>query len=84
MHKVNIHEAKTHLSRLIEEVEAGEDVIIARNGKPVARLMPVQKARSPRTPGGWEGQVRIADDFDETSGDLTDTFYSSPIFSNEK
>ena len=84
MHKVNIHEAKTHLSRLIEEVEAGEDVIIARNGKPVARLMPIQKTRSPRTPGGWKGQIWIADDFDETSEDLIDAFYNSPIFPGEK
>ena len=84
MHKVNIHEAKTHLSRLIEEVEAGEEVIIARNGKPVARLTPVQKTRSPRTPGGWEGQVRIADDFDETSEDLIGAFYNSPILPDEK
>jgi prevent-host-death family protein len=84
MHKVNIHEAKTHLSRLIEEVEAGEEVIIARNGKPVARLTAAQKIRSPRTPGGWEGQVQIADDFDETSEDLIDDFYNSPILPDEK
>jgi prevent-host-death family protein len=84
MHKVNIHEAKTHLSRLIEEVEAGEEVIIARNGKPVAQLMPIHKMRSPRTPGGWKGQVRIADDFDETSEDLIDAFYNNPVPSDEK
>jgi prevent-host-death family protein len=84
MHKVNIHEAKTHLSRLIDEVKAGEEVIITRNGKPVARLMPVQKVHSHRTPGGWKGQVWIADDFDETSEDLIDAFYNSPIFPDEK
>jgi len=84
MHKVNIHEAKTHLSRLIEEVETGKEVIIARNGKPVARLMPYQKPSRPRTPGGWNEQVWIADDFDETSEDLTDAFFNSPLFPETK
>lgn len=64
MKTVNIHEAKTHLSRLVEEVAAGGEVIIARNGKPVARLLPVVKRPVPRQPGLWRGQVRIGDDFD--------------------
>lgn len=64
MKTVNIHEAKTHLSRLIEEVAAGGEVIIARNGKPVARLLPVARRSMPRQPGLWRGQVRIGDDFD--------------------
>ena len=64
MKTVNIHEAKTHLSRLIEEVSAGEEVIIARNGKPVARLLPVIRRSRPRRPGQWRGKVRIGADFD--------------------
>lgn len=64
MKKVNIHEAKTHLSRLVEDVEAGEEVIIARAGKPVARLVPLEKPARPRTPGALRGRIRIAEDFD--------------------
>jgi prevent-host-death family protein len=64
MKTVNIHDAKTHLSRLIEDVSAGEEVIIARNGKPVARLLPVTPRSRPRCPGQWRGQVRIGGDFD--------------------
>ncbi len=64
MKTVNIHDAKTHLSRLIEDVSAGEEVIIARNGKPVARLLPVLARSCPRRPGQWRGKVRIGADFD--------------------
>jgi prevent-host-death family protein len=64
MKTVNIHQAKTHLSRLIEQVAAGEEIIIARNGRPVARLTPVAARLSPRCPGQWRGQVRIGADFD--------------------
>ena len=64
MKTVNIHEAKTHLSRLIEDVATGEEVIIARNGKPVARLLPIAPRSRPRRPGQWRGQVRIGSDFD--------------------
>ena len=59
---VNVHEAKTHLSRLIAQVEAGEEVVIARNGKPVVRLMPVQQS-GPREPGSWKGRISIDDSF---------------------
>ena len=72
---VNVHEAKTHLSRLLEAVEAGEDVVIARAGKPIARLVPVTVRTKPRTPGAWRGQGWIADDFDETPEELIAAFY---------
>lgn len=72
---VNVHEAKTHLSRLLEAVEAGEDVVIARAGKPVARLVPAAARTRPRTPGAWRGQGWIADDFDETSEELIAAFH---------
>jgi prevent-host-death family protein len=72
---VNVHEAKTHLSRLLEAVEAGEDVVIARAGKPIARLVPATMRTEPRIPGAWRGQGFIADDFDETPDDLIAAFH---------
>jgi prevent-host-death family protein len=71
-----MHEAKTHLSKLVERAEAGEDVVIQRNGKPVARLVPVvEELRSLATVrGAWRGRVRMADDFDELPEDIADAF----------
>lgn len=71
---VNIHEAKTHLSRLVEQVEAGEEVVIARAGRPVARLVGVHVRTKPRTPGLWKGQVHLSPDFDANDDDLIATF----------
>jgi prevent-host-death family protein len=62
---VNVHEAKTHLSRLLSSVAAGEEVIIAKAGKPIARLTAVTDTRSPRVAGRDRGLFRIPDDFDE-------------------
>jgi len=73
---VNIHDAKTHLSRLIERVETGQEIVIARAGRPVARLVPFRPRTSPRVPGAWRGLVRIAPDFDETSNAMIDAFES--------
>jgi len=64
-HAYNIYEAKTHLSRLVNEVEAGEEVVISRNGRPVAKLVPVEPERKPRVGGFLKGKIWIADDFDE-------------------
>jgi prevent-host-death family protein len=63
--QVNVHEAKTKLSQLLERVEAGEDVVIARAGRPVARLIRVQPAAFERKLGQYAGEIRIAPDFDE-------------------
>ncbi len=72
---VNVHEAKTKLSQLVERAEAGEDIVIARNGKPVARLVPVAEKPSIASAHGlWKGQVHIADDFDELPDDIADAF----------
>ncbi|MGH8985019.1 MAG: type II toxin-antitoxin system Phd/YefM family antitoxin [Acidimicrobiia bacterium] len=71
---VNIHEAKTHLSRLIERVAGGEEVVIGKAGRPVARLVPYAETRQARRPGRWAGRVTIAADFDATSEDLLDAF----------
>lgn len=72
--QVNVHEAKTHLSRLLERAEAGEEIVIARNGRPVARLVPYRVRRKPRPLGLFDGQVWIAPDFDETESDLVRLF----------
>ena len=63
MKSVNIHEAKTHLSRLIERVEAGEEIIIAKAGRPAARLVPIESARRPVRIGGLKPQTPLPDDF---------------------
>ncbi|MEO8570075.1 MAG: type II toxin-antitoxin system Phd/YefM family antitoxin [Chloroflexota bacterium] len=73
---VNIHEAKTHLSRLVERVEAGEEVVIARAGRPVARLVPFTARTQPRIPGLWRGRVRLASDFDRTDEEILGAFES--------
>jgi prevent-host-death family protein len=70
----NIHEAKTHFSKLIERVLAGEEVIIARAGKAVAKIVPYSRLSAPRTPGGWEGRVRIDEAFEELPPELTAAF----------
>ncbi|MEO7294736.1 MAG: type II toxin-antitoxin system Phd/YefM family antitoxin [Candidatus Limnocylindria bacterium] len=62
---INMHEAKTHLSRLVERVEAGEEITLARAGRPVARLVPYRARQEPRRAGLWKGRVSIASDFDE-------------------
>jgi len=64
MRQVNIHEAKTHLSRLVEEAAGGEDIIIAKAGRPVARLVALEPSRPPRQFGLLKDEIWIADDFD--------------------
>ena len=65
MSTVNVHEAKTQLSRLLGLVEAGEEVVIARYGKPVAKLVSVAPQASRRVPGTWKYSLEIAPDFDD-------------------
>ena len=64
MAQVNVHEAKTHFSKLLARVAAGEEIVIARSGKPVARLVPVERKAERRVPGMDAGKIWIADDFD--------------------
>ena len=71
---VNIHEAKTHLSRLVERVERGEEIAIARAGRPVARLVPFRARPEPREPGLWRGRVRLTEDFDAPDEELIAAF----------
>jgi prevent-host-death family protein len=61
---LNVHEAKTHLSKLIERVQGGEEIIIAKAGRPVARLVPIARPTTARQPGSAAGMVVLADDFD--------------------
>lgn len=60
----NLYEAKTALSRLVDRAAAGEEIVIAKAGKPLAKLVAFPRTGVPRKPGGWEGQVRTSEDFD--------------------
>ena len=72
---VNIREARTHLSRLLEEVAGGAEVVIARAGKPVARIVPISPTRRPKRLGLLKGQIRIPEDFNAPlPPDLLDRF----------
>jgi prevent-host-death family protein len=66
---VNIHAAKTHLSRLLERVAAGEEIVIAKAGKPVARLVPAEPPPGPRRPGTARGMGKVHDNFDDPMPD---------------
>ena len=74
MDHVNVYEAKTHLSRLLDRVEAGEEIVIGRAGHPVARLVPYQRPVRTRHPGAWRGKVHLAADFDELPEELARAF----------
>lgn len=74
METINIHEAKTHLSRIIERVANGESVIIGKAGKPVAVLSPYVAAKSRRKAGSMKGKIRIADDFDDADAMIANPF----------
>jgi prevent-host-death family protein len=71
--QVNVHEAKTQLSRLLQVVENGQEVVIARNGEPVAKLVPHVEERKPREPG-WAKEGWMAPDFDEFDEQLARDF----------
>ena len=70
----NIHEAKTHFSKLVERAAAGEEIIIGKAGKPVARLVPYKEAPLQRKPGSMKGKIRIAPDFDHLPDDVLAAF----------
>jgi prevent-host-death family protein len=79
MKSVNVHEAKTHLSRLLAEVEKGEEIVIARSGKPVARLLPLEKPAAGKRELGFDrGLFTIPDDFDETPEEIIADFEGLP------
>ncbi len=61
----NLYEAKTSLSHLVDRAAAGEEIVIAKAGVPLAKLIPVRRSQKHRKPGGWKGRMRIAKNFDE-------------------
>jgi prevent-host-death family protein len=69
-----VYEAKTHLSQLLDRAAAGEEIIIARAGRPVARLVPLARVEQPRVPGAWRGMVSMTSDFDELPPDVAAAF----------
>jgi len=76
---INIQAAKTHLSRLVEQAASGEEVIIAKAGKPMAKLVPYATARKPRTPGLLAGQVWEAPDCWESEEQLFEDSINGPL-----
>jgi prevent-host-death family protein len=74
--EVNIHEAKTHLSKLLERVALGEEVVIAKAGTPVAKLVPINRKVKKRTIGSAKGEFVVPDDFnDPLPKEIEDLFY---------
>ncbi len=75
---INVYEAKTQLSKLLDRAASGEEIILGKSGKPLARLVPYRETKQPRVPGRLAGKIKIADDFDETPSWLIDDFESAP------
>ncbi len=73
---VNIHEAKTHLSRLVERVQAGEEIIIAKAGQPAARLVPIEGTRKPVKIGGLKAPTPVPDDFNTMLDDEIEALFA--------
>lgn len=74
-----MHEAKTNLSKLVERVEGGEEIVITRRGEPAVRLVPERHGEGFASLAGvWRGQVKIADDFDELPDDLAEALGAQP------
>jgi prevent-host-death family protein len=71
---VNVYEAKTKLSSLLAEVETGGEIVIARAGRPIARLVKIGAVAGRRQPGAWRGRIHIHDDFDELPRDVARAF----------
>jgi prevent-host-death family protein len=71
---VNMHQAKSSLSRLVERALAGEDVVIARNGEPLVKLVPIPKERKQRMPGRLKGKSWMAPDFELTDAEIEELF----------
>jgi prevent-host-death family protein len=72
---VNIHEAKTHFSKLVDKAINGEEIIIGKSGNPVVKLIAIQPKKPKRVPGSLKGKIRISDDFDAPlSADILEEF----------
>jgi prevent-host-death family protein len=75
MQLVNVHQAKKQFSKLLDQVAAGEEIVIARHGKAVARLSPMSEELPPRKPGALKGKIWFADTFDDFDEELEQLFY---------
>jgi prevent-host-death family protein len=79
MAEVGMHEAKTQLSKLVERVQAGEEIVITRRGEPAARLVPERSGGGfASLAGAWRGRVKVADDFDELPDELAESLGMKP------
>jgi prevent-host-death family protein len=83
MMEVNIHEAKTHLSKLLERVALGEEVIIAKAGAPVAKLVPFNPQPKIRVFGSARGEFTVPDDFNQSDSEIEDLFFEGALFPKE-
>jgi prevent-host-death family protein len=83
--QINMHEAKTHLSRLVERAVHGEEIVIAKAGRPVARLI-AYDAPARRVPGAWRGQIVIHDDFDDPLEEAVEAAFrgEAPLFNGDE
>lgn len=79
MQVVNIHQAKTQLSKLLEKTQAGEDVVIAKAGKPVAKLVAYKEKLKKRQFGLLKGKIWVSDDFDDEDEEINKLFYEGDI-----
>ena len=83
--QINMHEAKSQLSKLVQAALDGEEVIIARNGAPVVRITKYATVKNARTPGAWKGKMWLADDWDspETNRFINEMMMNSKVFPDE-
>lgn len=76
---INIHQAKTNLSKLIQQTLNGEDIVIAKAGKPIIKLVAYKEKLKPRKPGLWKGKIWVSDDFDDEDPEINKLFYGGKI-----
>jgi prevent-host-death family protein len=74
---VGMHEAKSQLSKLVRQVEAGDEVIVSNGGRPVVKIVKYEAPKEPRKPGLWKGRIKIHDDFDDPLPGF-EIFYEDP------
>jgi prevent-host-death family protein len=78
--EVNIHEAKTHLSKLLARIALGEEIVIAKAGTPVAKLVPINGKKREFKFGSAKGEFVVPDDFNDPDPEIEDLFYNGPLF----
>jgi prevent-host-death family protein len=76
----NLYEAKTRLSHLVDRAAKGEEILISKAGVPLAKLAPLSQPKPKRKPGGWEGKIRISDDFDEPLSDDIQSAFEGRVY----